>query len=42
MRILSAIYLEKDGVKKEIHPKEITARTYENEIKGKLYCPTEN
>lgn len=42
MRILSAIYLEKDGVEKEIHPREITARNYENKLKGKLYCPTEN
>ena len=42
MRILSAIYLDKDGVTKEIHPREITARIYENKLKGKLYCPTEN
>lgn len=42
MRILSAIYLAKDGVKKEIHPREITTRIYENELKGKLYCQTEN
>lgn len=42
MRILSAIYLDKDGVEKEILPREITARIYENELKGKLYCPTEN
>lgn len=42
MRILSAIYLAKDGVKKEIHPREITTRIYENELKGKLNCPTEN
>ena len=42
MRILSAIYLVNDGVKKEIHPSEITPRVYENELKGKLYCLTEN
>lgn len=42
MRILSAIYLQEDGEKKEIRPNEITPRIYENELKGKLYCPTEN
>jgi len=42
VRILSAIYLEKSGVKKEIYPKEITPRIYADEFKGKLYCPTEN
>ena len=42
MRILSAIYSGKDGVRKEVHPREITTRIYENELKGKLYCPTEN
>lgn len=42
MRILSAIYSADDGVKREIHPREITPRIYENELKGKLYCPTEN
>lgn len=42
MRILSAIYSADDGVKKEVHPREITSRIYENELKGRLYCPTEN
>ena len=42
MRILSAIYAADDGVEKEVYPREITPRIYENELKGKLYCPTEN
>lgn len=42
MRIFSAIYIENGRVKKEVHLNEITARFYLEELKGKLYCPTEN
>lgn len=42
LRILSAIYLAEDGMKTEITLKEITSTIYENKLKGKLYCPSEN
>lgn len=42
MRILSAIYFDDNGIKTEFTLGNITSAIYENKLKGKLYCPSEN
>ncbi|WP_153721074.1 hypothetical protein [Sporosarcina cascadiensis] len=42
MRILSAVYVADDGIKKELILRDITSFIYEDQLKGKLYCPSEN
>lgn len=38
MRIMSASYSD-DGIKKEVHLREVTTRVYREKLRGKLYCP---
>ena len=39
MRIMSVIYVDDEGTKKEVYLEDMTLRAYRNRLKGKLYCP---